>query len=193
MATYSDIDATIAGASANSYVTGAEMDTFASFESWEAAWLAKTESERTVAIIQACRWLQTIDYAGTKCTPQPLAWPRSGATCDGLEATCSFIPAEVKQAQCLLAYNLVVNPNLITGQPGGGGSTQAGVYVSKQALGDLIQEFTAFPSGDSGGDSCVDCATPAVIAALPWLRGVLACWADVSTSGSSKILLRVRS
>ena len=192
MAAYTDIDATIAGASANSYVSGAEMDVFASFESWEAAWLAKTEAERTVAIIQACRWLQTIDYAGTRCTPQALAWPRSGATCDGFEATCSVIPAEIKQAQCLLAYNLVVNPNLITGTPGGGGTTQAGVYVSKQALGDLVQEFSAFPSGDAGGDSCVDCAPPAVIAALPWLKGVLACWADIST-GSSKVLLRVRS
>ena len=40
-----------------------------------------------------------------------------------------------------------------------GGTTQAGTYVSQQ-LGDLVQEFSAYPSGDSGTDSCVDCSTP---------------------------------
>lgn len=201
MATYSDIISTLGGATSNSYVSGTTADQFAALQSWEAAWLAKTESERTIALLQAAKWLDTIDFSGTRCNPstdssalpQMRSWPRSGVSCDGVEATCAFIPQAILDAQCLIAYNLVVNPEMITGTPGGGGSgAQAGTFVSKQQLGDLVQEFSAYPSGDTGGDSCVDCSTPDVIAKLPWLKGLLSCWADVSTS-SSKVLLRVRS
>ena len=65
------------------------------------------------------------------------AWPRSDVSCDGVTATCSFIPQAIIDAQCLIAYNLLVNPEMITGTPGGGGGTQAGTYVSSQELGDL--------------------------------------------------------
>ena len=201
MASYSDIVATLGGATSNSYVTGITADQFASLQSWESAWLGKTESERTIALLQAAKWLDTIDFGGTRCSPstdssalpQMRAWPRSGVSCDGVEATCAFIPQAILDAQCLIAYNLVINPEMITGQPGGGGgNTQTGTYVSSQKLGDLQIDYAAYPSGDTGGDSCIDCSTPAIIAALPWLKGILSCWADVNTS-SSKILLRVRS
>lgn len=200
MAAYSDIISIVGGARSNSYVSGTEADEYAAFQSWDATWLGKTESERTIALVNACRWLDTIDFAGTRCdpsttdaaNPQSLSWPRSGATCDGVAATCAFIPKEIKEAQILIAYNLAVNPELITGTPGGGGSAQAGTYVSQQVLGDLSISYAAYPSGEQSRNDCVDCATPAIIAALPWLKGVLSCWADIST-GSSKILLRVRS
>ena len=201
MAAYSDIIATLGGATSNSYVTGVTADQFAELQSWNNVWLGKTESERTIALLQACKWLDTIDYGGTRCNPstdssslpQMRAWPRSGVSCDGIEATCSFIPQAILDAQCLIAYNLVVNPEMITGTPGGGGTTQAGTFVSKQQLGDLVQEFSAYPSGgETGGDSCIDCSTPEVIAKLPWLKGLLGCWADTSIGGS-KVLLRVRS
>ena len=119
-------------------------------------------------------------------------WPRSGVSCDGVAATCSFIPKEIKEAQILIAYNLLINPEMITGTPGGGSTTQAGTFVSKNQLGDLVQEFSAYPGGESSTNDCVDCSTPEVISKLPWLKGILSCWADVSTS-NSKILLRVRS
>ena len=45
----------------------------------------------------------------------------SGASCDGVAATCTMIPPDVKRAQMLLAYQLVVSLDAITGQPGGGG------------------------------------------------------------------------
>lgn len=200
MAAYTDIIAIVGGAASNSYVSGADADSYAEFQSWNAAWLAKTESERTIALINACKWLDTVDFAGTRCSPsttdsgvpQALSWPRSDASCDGVAATCSFIPNQIKEAQILTAYNLLINPEMITGTPGGGGTTQAGTFVSKQQLGDLVQEFSAYPSADSGTDSCVDCSTPDVIAKLPWLKSILSCWADVSTGGS-KVLLRVRS
>ena len=143
MAAYTDIVADIGNTLANSFVTGVEADSFAAFQAWNDTWTGKTESERTIALVNACRWMETIDYAGTRCNPstndaalpQALSWPRSGASCDGVEATCSFIPKEIKEAQILIAYNLAVNPELITGTPGGGGA-QAGTYVSVQQLGD---------------------------------------------------------
>ena len=200
MAEYPDIIATLGGATSNSYVTGVTADQFAALQSWNDVWLGKTESERTIALLNAAKWLDTVDFAGTRCNPstdssalpQMRAWPRSDVSCDGVAATCSFIPQAILDAQCLIAYNLLVNPEMITGTPGGGGGAAAGTYVSMQKLGDLEQQFSAFPSGDTGGDSCVDCSTPDVIAKLPWLKSMLACWADVNTS-SSKVLLRVRS
>ena len=194
MATYADIDATLSGVDSNSYVTGAEQDAFAGLQSWGDAWLAKTESERTIAIVQACRWLETVDYGGSRCTTtQALAWPRSGATCDSVEAVCTMIPKGVKTAQMLLAYQLVVNPDAITGAPGGGGGAAAGTYVSKNQLGDLVQEFSEY-SGDAGsGSDCTDCSNPEVINKFPWLQDYLQCWADIVTPGGSRVLLRVRS
>ena len=200
MAAYTDIIAIIGGAASNSYVSGAEADSYAEFQPWNDAWLGKTESERTIALINACRWLDTVDFAGTRCTPsttdsgvpQALSWPRSDVSCDGVAAACSFIPKEIKEAQTLVAYNLLVNPEMITGTPGGSAGTQAGTFVSKQQLGDLVQEFSAYPSGDSGSDSCVTCDTPTLVEKLPWLKGILGCWADIST-GSGRVILRVRS
>ena len=201
MAAYTDIIATVGGSTSNSYVTGADADAFAEFQSWDSTWLGKTESERTIALVNAAKWLDTIDYEGTRCTPstdvgtvpQALSWPRSDASCDGIAATCSFIPKEIKEAQILIAYNLVVNPELVTGTPGGGGAP-AGVYVKKNKLGDLEQEFAEYSNDTStGAGECVDCSTPAIIAALPWLKGVLSCWANISEPGTSKVILRVRS
>ena len=200
MAAYSDIVATLGGATSNSYVTGANADQFAALQSWDAAWLAKSESERTIALLQAAKWLDTIDFDGTRCSPstdssalpQMRAWPRSGVSCDGVTATCSFIPQAILDAQCLIAYNLVVNPDLITGTPGGGSGAATGTYVSSQKLGDLQIDYAAYPSGEQSRNDCVDCATPEIIAKLPWLKDILSCWADISTGGS-KILLRVRS
>ena len=200
MAAYSDIIATLGGATSNSYITGANADQFFELHPSNAVWLGKTESERTIALLSAATWLDTIDFAGTRCAPssdssslpQRRAWPRSGVSCDGVEATCAAIPRQIIDAQCLVALNLLVNPELITGTPGGGGTTQAGTFVSMQKLGDLEQQFSAYPGGESSSNDCVDCSTPEIIAKLPWLKGLLSCWADVSTS-NSKILLRVRS
>ena len=201
MAAYTDIISIIGGAASNSYVSGAETDSFAALQSWGDAWLAKSESERTIAIVSACSWLETVDWEGTRCTPsttdegvpQALSWPRSGASCDGVAASCTMIPNDVKRAQILLAYQLVVNPDAITGQPGGGGGAAAGTFVSKQQLGDLVQEFSAFPSGESASNDCTSCANPEVISKFPWLTDILGCWADISSGTGGKVILRVRA
>jgi hypothetical protein len=187
-------DATIGGEFANSYATEEFSDAYASNQSWQAAWFAKTPEERQVSLISSTKWLETVSYSGTRCTAvQALAWPRSGATCDGVSSSCDIIPLRIRQAEVELAYQLINNPDAITGQPGGGGGAAAGTFVSMQKLGDLEQQFSAYPSGDQGGNDCADCSTPAVVAAFPWLRDLLSCYADISTGSGSKVLLRVRS
>lgn len=202
MAEYADIISTLGGATSNSYVSGNDVDQFAALQSWEAVWLAKSEGERTIAILQAAKWLDTIDFPGTRCypstnssaLPQMRAWPRSDVSCDGVEANCSFVPQPILDAQCLIAYNLVVNPEMITGPGGGsGGGAAAGTYVSKQQLGELVQEFRAYPGGESSANDCIDCNTPEIIAKLPWLRDLLSCWAAISGGNGSRVLQRVRS
>ena len=58
-------------------------------------------------LVNACRWLETIDYGGTVVTPhrtmealQALAQPRSDVTCDGTSHLCIH-PKAIK-AQILL-------------------------------------------------------------------------------------------
>ena len=193
-------DATLGGSAANSYVDLAYADAYFSLSPYWAQWNEFSRTSREIALVQACSALETVSFAGTRCdpstndanSPQALAWPRSGASCDGVSSSCGSIPKAVKDAQCLLALNLATSPDSINGPIGGGGTNQAGTYVSKQQLGDLVQEFSAYPSGETGGDSCIDCTTPDVIATYPWLKGMLGCWASIST-GASKVLLRVRS
>jgi hypothetical protein len=194
-------DATLGGSTANSYVELVYADDYFILSPYWEQWSAFSRTNREIALVQACSAMETIDYAGTRCSPstdeatapQALAWPRSGASCDGVSSSCTAIPKTVKDAQCLLALNLATSPDSINGPiGGGGGATQAGTYVSKNQLGDLVQEFSAYPSNDSGTDSCIDCSTPGVIATYPWLKGMLSCWAVIGST-SSKVLLRVRS
>ena len=201
MASYTDVVAVVGGSVSNSYVTGTEMDTFAGLQSWGETWLAKTESDRAVAIVSACSWLETIEWAGKRCSPssddnslpQALSWQRSDASCDGIAATCTMIPGEVRRAQMLLAYNLVMSPDSITGAPGGGGGAAAGTYVASQELGDLKISYAAYPNGEQSSNDCTSCANPEVINKFPWLSDILKCWANVSNGEGAKVILRVRS
>jgi hypothetical protein len=187
-------DATIGGELSNSYCTKEFADAYASNQHWQAEWFAVLGEARQVALISATKWLETVSYTGTRCTAtQALAWPRSGSSCDGVASTCDIIPLKIRQAEVELAYQLINNPDAITGAPGGGGGTAAGTYVSKNQLGDLIQEFSAYPSGEQSSNDCTDCSNPEVINKFPWLRDFLACYADISTGSGSKVLLRVRS
>ena len=187
-------DATIGGEFANSYADKAFSDAYASNQSWQAAWFAVAAEARQVALISSTRWLETVSYAGTRCTAvQALSWPRADASCDGVSSSCDVIPLRIRQAEVELAYQLIVDPNAITGQPGGGGGVAAGTFVSEQTLGDLSVKYSAYPSGEQSSNDCTDCSNPEVIKTFPFLRDLLSCYADISTGSGSKVLLRVRS
>lgn len=194
-------DPTLGGSAATSYISIQEADDLLTNTQYQTQWQSNTEAQKSEYLVAATFWLDQINYAGTRCSPstdnpalpQALAWPRSGATCDGIQATCAFIPNAIKMATAALAANLSANPEAISGPiGGGGGNEQAGTYISKNQLGDLVQEFSAYPSGESSKNDCVGCDTPIVIEKFPWLKGLLGCWAIIST-GSGKVILRVRS
>ena len=67
-------------------------------------------------------------------------------------------------------------------------SGATGTFVSKEKLGDLEVNYSAYPSGVVS-ESCTSCSDPKVISLFPWLKGYLNCWADF---GGNRIL-RVRS
>ena len=122
---------------------------------------------------QAAKWLDTVEAVHGAALAGPRStWPRSDVSCDGVTATCSFIPSDHRRP--MPALTLLVNPEMITGTPGGSAGTQGDVCI----LGDLVQEFSAYPSGDSGTDAAS--RTPTLIEKLPWLKSILSCWADIN-------------
>ena len=62
------IDATLNGASSNSYQTLADAELIAANVPGGDVWIALTEEEKNVSLITACFWLETLDYRGVVCT-----------------------------------------------------------------------------------------------------------------------------
>jgi hypothetical protein len=61
------------------------------------AWEALEEPEREAAIIRATRYIDSLEFYGTRRTlEQGLSWPRAGVEYDGFEIT--GVPQKVKQA-----------------------------------------------------------------------------------------------
>ena len=143
MAAYTDIISIIGGAASNSYVSGAETDSFCCSAVLGRCLASKVRirtDHRHRLSLQLVRnrrlgghALHTID--DDDGVPQALSWPRSGASCDGVAASCTMIPNDVKRAQMLLAYQLVVNPDAITGTPGGGGGSSCWDLRQQAAAG----------------------------------------------------------
>ena len=182
------------GSTATSYISIEEADALLFNTRYNTTWQGNTEAEKSQHLVSATMWLETMSWAGTRChpstddaaLPQALAWPRSGASCDGIEATCGFIPAQIKRATAILAAELTSNPGAING---GGGAAQ-GTYVKRQKLGSLEVEYDQYDG--SSITSCDNCNDPAVITAFPWLKDLLGCWVG-GLSGGVGLMLRVRS
>jgi len=186
------LDATLAGTQSNSYVTLENANGIAANLSFATKWAAATEDARSVALITATRWMETLTYQGVRCKPsQRLSWPRDGAQCDGVTSDCSGIPYPIQEAEVILAYQWISSPSSFPDQ-GSGGSTPPGVFVSMQKLGDLEQQFTEYSNPQNS--SCDSCGEPAIISAFPWLKDLLKCWyrGNGLVNGSG-LMLRVRS
>ena len=187
------LDATLSGTTSNSYLTMATALQIAQSVPGGDDWAAKTEDARNLSLIQATRWLETIDYDGTRCkASQRLKWPRSGATCDGVTSDCSGIPYQIQEAEVMLAIQYDQNPGSFPGTDSGG-TTQTGTYVSKQQLGDLVQEFSAYPAGQTDTNHCSSCNDPIIIQKFPWLESLLRCWMSGASGNGTRVIARVRS
>ena len=101
------IDATVGGASANSYVTDAEATAYFIGRLNAEAWDVALDPE--AALLSAARRLDQESYRGTSAeAAQALAWPRSGVTDeDGRTVASDAIPDRVKRAQMELALAML--------------------------------------------------------------------------------------
>ena len=112
------IDATLSGASANSYVTLAAANTYFETVPNSGTWTDKTDDQKNRALISATRWIDALSFYGDRCTTtQALKWPRDEYTVDGIDLACSLIPDPIKVATYELARALATTPTPSLAQP----------------------------------------------------------------------------
>ena len=185
------LDATLSGPASNSYITMETALQIAANMPGGGEWSAIGEELRNLSLIQATRWLETLDYKGDRCkASQRLKWPRSGAVCDGVTSDCLGIPYRVQEAEVALAIQYNSKPNLFPGN-GSGGSAPTGTYVKRQKLDVLEIEYDEFSNPESS--SCDSCGDPAIIQVFPWLVDLLGCWAAGISTGSNKMIRLYRN
>ena len=130
------IVATLSGASANSYVTLAEANTYFETVPDSSTWTNKTDDQKNRALISATRWIDALSFYGDRCTEtQALKWPREDYTIDGIDLACSLIPSPIKVATYELARALANDTDAITGTTG-----TTGIYDEVE-LGDLRVKY----------------------------------------------------
>ena len=139
------------------------------------------------------RWLDTLDYVGSKCDPaQPLKWPRSEAVCGDYAYSCETgVPPQVEQACFAVANVLLGDPTFIIGGiPGSGGSTGGGGTpgelvpgIPNSDLKELTLDVMKIVWRDDASGSS---GSVALLEKLPVLSQVLGCLTtSVVSVGSS--------
>ena len=188
------LDATLAGATSNSYVDLAEADAIAANLPFAAEWAALTDEEKIDGLIVATRWLETLNYNGERCTStQRLKWPRKDAECDGQVSDCSSIPYAIKEAEVILAYQYKLDPKSFPGFGGSAGdSAPAGTYIKRQKIDVLEIEYDQFNSNQYN-DECTDCTLPAILQEFPWLADLLGCWLGTNSSSGNRLIRLLRN
>ena len=186
------LDATLGGATSNSYIDMTTAVALAANIPGGSDWTLLTEEERNLSLIVATRWLETLTYAGNRCAAtQRLKWPRSGASCDGVTSECTAIPYRIQEAEVTLAIKYTTDPGLFPGEGSGGGAA-AGTYVKRQKLGSLEVEYDQYQG--TTVTTCDNCNDPKIITAFPWLKDLLGCWIGGGGAvGGVGLMLRVRS
>jgi len=130
------IDATLGGASANSYVTLADADAYFETTPDSATWDDKTNDQKNRALISATRWIDALSFYGDCCSEtQALKWPREDYKVDGIELACTLIPVGIEVATYELARALANDTDAITGSTG-----TTGIYDQVE-LGELKVKY----------------------------------------------------
>ena len=189
------LDALAGSATDNSYLTIAEADAIALTRVGTLTWTnpATTEPQKEAALVSASSLLDTLEWIGSRTSPdQPMAWPRTSASCGEKSYDDATIPREVEQATFDLAEGLLNDPGMITGQggsaAGGGGELVPG--VPNADLRSLQLDVMRLEWKDSPYSSSVK--TP--LTEMPHLVPMLGCLTtSLGPTGSSRVLLRVRS
>jgi len=169
------INATLSSASANSYVTLAEADSYFETVPDSANWDNKTDDQKNRALISATRWIDNQVFYGDRCdVEQALSWPRNNYHVDRVELTCSVIPADIKYATYELARALANDPESITGSTG-----DTGLYEAVK-LGDLEVKYNTASQATGTVNNVFD--------VYPWLQSYLGAYC-LGGSGSYQVRL----
>jgi hypothetical protein len=171
------IDATLQGASSNSYVTLAEADSYFETTPDDSDWTNKTDDQKNRALISATRFIDDFEFYGERCTTtQALKWPRKEYKVDGVEIKCTFIPDEVKIATFELARALANNPSALVGSKGTDGTYE------EVKLGDLEVKYNtqSQPSGLVNN----------ILDIYPWLQSYLGLYTRSGATNYAVTLLR---
>jgi hypothetical protein len=147
------LDATIGGASSNSYLTIAEADAYLESNYYASAWFmaSTTNTIKDQLLAMATRGLDTlVAWDGLiVASTQKLAWPRTEVVDrDGRSVTSAAIPAFLKDATAEFALSLL-SSNRFTDDPVGLGSLKIDVIEldfassksSPQTLPDVVQQM----------------------------------------------------
>ena len=106
------IDATAGGASANSYITLADAETYFESRYGSDNWDSQTDAVKNALLVNATRLLdQSFDWQGdVASSTQALRWPRDDAyDADGDEIDSDIVPDPIKNATCEMALYVVTN------------------------------------------------------------------------------------
>ena len=154
------ITATLSSASANSYVTLTEANTYFETVPDSSTWTDKTDDQKNRSLIAATRWIDTLNYYGSRCdNGQALKFPRNNYKIDNVELTCTTIPNNIKYAQYELARALANDTSAVTGTTGKDGN------FSEVQLGDLQVKYNTDSQGTGSINNILD--------VYPWLQSYL--------------------
>ncbi|KKL57286.1 hypothetical protein LCGC14_2236940 [marine sediment metagenome] len=106
------IVATAGSATANSYITLAEAETYMEGRSNISLWTAATDPTKNIALVESQRWLTNLGWLGLRAdTVQALAWPRQDVTDPDDPNRDVFdsdeVPQRIKDAQSELALEFI--------------------------------------------------------------------------------------
>ncbi len=116
--------ATVGSASANTYATEDEAATYFASRLGGEKWPGEDVEKRGQALLTAMRLLERMPFIGQRAdTTQYLEWPRIPVRprergCNGLEDqrgrqwAATVIPQPIKDAQCEIAYAMILDPSL---------------------------------------------------------------------------------
>ena len=167
------ITATLKSATANSYVTLAEANTYFETVPDSSTWTNKTDDQKNRALISATRWIDGLNFYGDRCDEdQALKWPRNNYEVDDVELACTAIPNGIKYAQYELAVALANETDAMTGNKGTDGN------IEEVKLGEMEVKYATQSQGMGAVNNIFD--------VYPWLQSYLGAYC-LGGSGSHQI------
>ena len=116
------------------------------------AWNALTDEQKNINIVASTRRLDLLDFSGEKTggATQERQWPRTGATCNGVDiGTTTDVPIEIQNATALLAGSITLDSTVSNAGTSGSNieSVRAGsaqVQFFSPETGVAVQDQTVF-------------------------------------------------